>query len=195
MARRRVARPDTAELRSMTEEVAALERMSMTELADKYLELLGERPRSHNRQHLVQRVAHAVQERREGGLSRRAKAQIRALQSRAPRAWQERFDRAAANRVGKPDRPPPPTPPPPAPAMTRRTRDPRLPPPGSAIARVHDGVEHTIVVGENTFEYQGRVYKSLSQVARAITGVQWNGYTFFQLGMHVAVAEESEACP
>ncbi len=31
---------------------------------------------------------------------------------------------------------------------------------------------------DNDFEYQGRPYKSLSAIARAITGTQWNGLTF-----------------
>ena len=33
-------------------------------------------------------------------------------------------------------------------------------------------------------EWQGRPYKSLSAIARAITGTRWNGWTFFGLRNH-----------
>ena len=38
-----------------------------------------------------------------------------------------------------------------------------------------------MTVRDEDFEYQGRPYKSLSAVARAITGTQWNGLVFFGL--------------
>ena len=37
---------------------------------------------------------------------------------------------------------------------------------------------------DDGFEYQGRRYKSLSAIARAITGTRWNGWTFFGLKNH-----------
>ena len=43
------------------------------------------------------------------------------------------------------------------------------------------GVEHCVTVRDNDYEYQGRPYKSLSSIARAITGVRWNGWIFFGL--------------
>ena len=43
------------------------------------------------------------------------------------------------------------------------------------------GVEHTATVLDDGFEYQGRRYKSLSAIARAIIGVRWNGLAFFGL--------------
>ena len=41
--------------------------------------------------------------------------------------------------------------------------------------------------GNLTFEYEGRRYKSLSAVARHITGTQWSGPAFFGLKSKVAV--------
>jgi len=38
-----------------------------------------------------------------------------------------------------------------------------------------------VTVRDNDYEYQGRPYKSLSSIARAITGVRWNGWIFFGL--------------
>ena len=39
--------------------------------------------------------------------------------------------------------------------------------------------EHKVTVLGDGFEWEGRRHKSLSAVARAITGTRWNGLTFF----------------
>lgn len=61
-----------------------------------------------------------------------------------------------------------------------RPRDPRLAP-GTVIAREWDGERHEVEVAEDGFIYAGRRWRSLSQVARAITGTHWNGPRFFGL--------------
>lgn len=52
---------------------------------------------------------------------------------------------------------------------------------GTRLIREWNGVEHTITVLKDGFEWQGRKYKSLSGIAREITGVRWNDYRFFGL--------------
>ena len=52
---------------------------------------------------------------------------------------------------------------------------------GTRLIRDYQGIEHCVTVRDNDFEYQGRPYKSLSAIARAITGTQWNGVVFFGL--------------
>ena len=52
---------------------------------------------------------------------------------------------------------------------------------GTQLIREWQGVEHRVTVRADDFEYQGRPYKSLSSVARAITGTRWNGWVFFGL--------------
>jgi hypothetical protein len=47
------------------------------------------------------------------------------------------------------------------------------------LVRQWDGFEHVVTVGLTDFTWQGRPYKSLSAVARAITGTRWNGWVFF----------------
>jgi Protein of unknown function (DUF2924) len=47
--------------------------------------------------------------------------------------------------------------------------------------RQWQGVEHCVTVLDNGFEYQGARYRSLSAIARAITGTRWNGPAFFGL--------------
>jgi hypothetical protein len=49
------------------------------------------------------------------------------------------------------------------------------------LLREWQGVEHVVTVTVDGFEWQGRPYKSLSAIARAITGTRWNGWVFFGL--------------
>ena len=53
--------------------------------------------------------------------------------------------------------------------------------PGTVLRRDWGGICHEVVVAETGFRWQGQVYPSLSQVARAITGTRWNGPRFFGL--------------
>jgi Protein of unknown function (DUF2924) len=62
-----------------------------------------------------------------------------------------------------------------------RRRDPGRPIAGTRLVREWRGVQHTVEVREHDFEYQGRPYRSLSAVAREITGTRWNGWLFFGL--------------
>ncbi len=52
---------------------------------------------------------------------------------------------------------------------------------GTVLVREHAGVLHRVNVVADGFEWEGRIYASLSAVARAITGVRWNGRRFFAL--------------
>lgn len=66
----------------------------------------------------------------------------------------------------------------------------RLPPPrpslapGTRLAREWQGRRHEVDVLESGFRYAGRDYRSLSEVARTITGTRWNGLRFFGLREH-----------
>ena len=60
----------------------------------------------------------------------------------------------------------------------RRTERPLA---GTRLIREWGGVEHHVTTLVDGFEYQGRRFKSLSAVAKAITGTQWNGPAFFGL--------------
>jgi Protein of unknown function (DUF2924) len=62
-----------------------------------------------------------------------------------------------------------------------RRRDPGRPIAGTRLLREWKGVEHVVIVREHAFEYEGRPYRSLSAVARAIAGSRWNGWAFFGL--------------
>lgn len=67
--------------------------------------------------------------------------------------------------------------------LTRKGQiaDPRNPVVGTKLIREWDGIAHTVTVLKDGFDWGGQRYKSLSAVARAITGTRWNGYRFFGL--------------
>jgi hypothetical protein len=67
-------------------------------------------------------------------------------------------------------------------AAPERARDPRLPAAGTVLEREHDGKTYKVKVLEHGFEYARQTFTSLSSVAKAITGTNWNGFGFFGLG-------------
>jgi hypothetical protein len=56
-----------------------------------------------------------------------------------------------------------------------------MPPVGTKLIRYYQGIEYQATILADGFEYQGQKYKSLSKVARTITGTQWSGPAFFGL--------------
>ncbi len=53
--------------------------------------------------------------------------------------------------------------------------------PGTKICREHGGVMHQVEVLRDGFEYGGQKFRSLSAIARKITGTRWNGLAFFKV--------------
>lgn len=65
--------------------------------------------------------------------------------------------------------------------MPVRLRDNRLPAPGSIITKTYRGKTIEVKVLDNGFEYEGKVFKSISRVAMTIVKRQISGYVFFGL--------------
>lgn len=61
--------------------------------------------------------------------------------------------------------------------------------PGTRIVRTWRGAAHEIFVADSGIEYQGTTYRSLSEIARKITGTRWSSPAFF--GLNKPAAEES----
>lgn len=76
---------------------------------------------------------------------------------------------------------PAPTPAAPAKDGTPRPRDPRLPKAGTILTRVFNGKEIKVEVLDAGFKYDGEMWRSLSAIARKVSGTSWNGYLFFNL--------------
>jgi len=157
---------------NIAKEVAALEQMTVGQLHDRYVEVFGEPVRSRHRQYLIRRIAWRLQANAEGGLSERALRRAEELANDAdvrltPPRWATVGNRerpAEANTVRVPVR-----------------RDPRLPPTGGQITRRFKGRTITVTVLADGFEYLGERYRSLTAIAKAITGSHMNGFRFFGL--------------
>nr|BDT32066.1 DUF2924 domain-containing protein [Myxococcus sp. MH1] len=168
MAKKGTARAARQQLSDLPKQLAALATMPVPALAAKYLELYGEPTRSRNRDYLRKRLAFRLQELAEGGLTARAVARIAELGDTLPESWRmrqaEAEKKSAAPPLAVPD-----------------GRDARLPPPGTVLTRVYRGTELRVTVREGSFEYEGKLHRSLSSIAKLVTGTAWNGFTFFGL--------------
>lgn len=131
--------------------LALLPTMTMPELQRMWRDLNEDEPPRSSRKFIESRLAYRIQELAYGGLKPETKARLAALA------------RTAGERG------------------TRRAGDERKLLAGTRLIREWQGVEHTVTVLADGFEWEGRPYASLSSVARAITGTRWNGWLFFGL--------------
>lgn len=131
--------------------LAALKTTPTPELRQQWRDLFERDPPRYNRKYLESRLAYRIQELAFGGLKPETVERLEALGEEI--AGGKRVSRLNENR----------------------------PIVGTRLIREWRGVEHCVTVREDDFEYQGRPYKSLSSVARAITGTRWNGWVFFGL--------------
>ena len=151
-------------------EIAALARMGIADLKEKYAEVFGETTSTGNRTWLVRKIAWRIQALAEGDLSERARQRAAEL-ARDPDLRvvppRERVTTAEAGprRTG----------------TLPKALDGRLPPPGTVLTRAYKGGVVQVKVLAGGFEYQGEVYPSLSAVAKAATGSHCNGFLFFRL--------------
>lgn len=156
-------RADAALMRKLGLQLAGLQEMGLADLRARHLELFGEDAKSKNLPFLRRKLAFRLQERVDGGLSPAARERLNTL---APRELP----------VKKPQTRKIPAPPP------RPARDPRLPVVGTVLTRAFRGLTYEVEVLETGFRYRGRLYTSLSTIAKEITGTSWNGFAFFGLG-------------
>ena len=133
--------------------LAALKTTPTPQLKEQWRQLFEGEPPAFNRRYLESRLAYRIQELAYGGLKPETGRRLEKLG--------EELD---GGRVDVRKRP----------ANDR-------PISGTRLIRDYQGIEHCVTVRDNDFEYQGRPYKSLSAIARAITGTRWNGWMFFGL--------------
>ena len=65
--------------------------------------------------------------------------------------------------------------------------------PGCQLIREHEGIDHRVTVIDGGYEWNSKNFKSLSAVAKAITGTNWNGHRFF--GLKAKAKSFAEAIP
>ena len=153
--------------------IQAVEQLGSSQIAAlklKYRELFGEESKSSNRQFLFRRIAYRLQANAEGDLSERARrraaeiADDRDLRVRAPKEFVAPSDSGSVSV----DR-------------TRLPKDSRVPAAGTVLTRRLGDRQIVVKVLGDGFEYECRRYRSLSAIAREVTGTRWNGLLFFGL--------------
>jgi hypothetical protein len=148
--------------------IEQLRSMTVSALRRKYREVYGEESKSSNKQFLLRRLAWRLQANAEGGLSERARrraaeiADESDLRVRAPKGFLSPTSGGSSGRWPV-------------------QRDWRLPAPGTLLTRRLDQRQIVVKVLEEGFEYESRRYRSLSAIAREVTGTRWNGLLFFGL--------------
>jgi len=152
----------------LNQQIDQLRHLTIAQLKLKYRELFGQPSHSNHKDYLFRRVAWRVQALAEGGLSERARRHAQELATDAD------LRLCAPKRLAG-------TPPAVLTARASRQRDPRVPPAGTQLIKRHKDETLTVTVLEEDYQYRERVYKSLSAIAREVTGTQWNGYLFFGL--------------
>ena len=133
--------------------LAALKTAATPNLKQQWRALFGTEPPPYNRKFMESRLAYRIQELAYGGLKPETVARLEALG--------EQLDGGNVTQ--------------------RRLRVDDKPVTGTRLIREYQGVEYTVTVLKDGYEWQGRPYRSLSAIARAITGTRWNGWTFFGL--------------
>jgi len=133
--------------------LAALKTTSTPDLKSQWRELFESEPPAFNRRYLESRLAYRIQELAYGGLKPETVKRLEILG--------EQLDGGNIT--------------------LRRIRADLKPIAGTKLIREWQGIEQTVTVLADGYEWQGRPYRSLSAVARAITGTRWNGWVFFGL--------------
>ena len=140
-------------------EIGALASLDLRELRERWQDSCGnDAPRKMSPQLLRLATAYSIQEKAFGGLSKALRAQLEAAAFRG--------SKDGGTRPSKP-----------SPRNVRYHYK-----PGTRLLREWQGRTHEVIVVEDgDFLYAGARYRSLSKIAREITGTQWSGPGFFGL--------------
>jgi len=157
---------------TLLSQIMALKGMSTKELQERYEDLFnGKKASSNNKIYLWRRIAYRIQELEYGGISEEAQGRIKEIMEECDpinnKALRSVHNSKEKFQVLKGKHP--------------ALRDKRLPIPGTIVKKEYKGNNIHVEVLENGFEYKGNKYKSLSAIAKEITGAHWNGYAFFNL--------------
>lgn len=138
----------------LAEENASISSLNMQELTAKWRRQQRDTPPDHLPKSLFARLLeYRLQVERQGGLSKKATSYLKAIE----------LDLHEGRRPQTPF------------PASRRLK------PGVELVREHDGFNHRVMVMDQGFAWNGKCFTSLSAVAKAITGTNWNGNRFFGL--------------
>jgi len=143
-------------VKPISQEIAELRDMGVAELVERYVAVFGKAPRCKQPVWMFRRCAWRLQEVRFGGLSKRALARLEELMAEID---------IPLGGVR-------------APLQPGREKRNTL---GTTVSRIWKGREVTATAVERGWEHEGVTYRSLSAVAKHVTGTHWNGKLFFGL--------------
>ncbi|MGV3483334.1 MAG: DUF2924 domain-containing protein [Planctomycetaceae bacterium] len=155
---------------NIDKEVAMMQRMTVDQLRNKYAEVFREPTNGRHKVWLIKRIAWRMQANVEGDLSERARRQAMELANDAdirmtpPRQRKTAEDAAVRTAVA-----------------TVQIEPSQELMPGTTLQRDYKGRAVRVTVLPDGFEHEGERYKSLTAVAKAVTGKHWNGHHFFGL--------------
>jgi hypothetical protein len=161
---------------NLADELGTLPTLTLAQLRHRYAELFGEASHASNKTWLMRRLAWRLQALALGDLSQRARDRARQLANDAdlrlsppknPAAQPTTTTSAEPTGVSS--------------GAAAMPADPRLPPPGTVLSRIYKGQQLRVTVMASGFAFQGKIFPSLSALAKAITGSHCNGYHFFRL--------------
>ena len=141
---------------TVVRQLTELQDMPYAALKERWRSLYGAEPPAYKRAHMIRRLAYRIQELAYGGLSDETKAELEQIAE----------DDERQRQGGRTE---------------RRKPKSTHPLPGTRLVREWNGQRHEVTTVEGGFEYAGRKYRSLSAIAKAITGAHWSGPQFFGL--------------
>lgn len=155
---------------NIAREVTLMEEMTVNQLRTKYAEVFGEQSRSRHKQWLIKRITWRMQANEEGDLSERARRRATELANDADlRRTPPRSRKATAGAAERTK------------TVSTNVRATSALLAGTVLARDYKGQTVRVTVLADGFECHGQRYKSLTAVAKAVTGKHWNGHHFFGL--------------
>lgn len=159
---------------SITAQVVALSQMTVAQLRERWQEVFGEPTTQRHKQYLVKRIAWELQRRESGQeLSPEAKQRLYQLQEEFRNSPPETWFKGARHNRPKPAS---------APVKRRPVTAAAAPKEGAVLTRDYKGRQITVTVrGGREFEWNGEIFRSLSAVAKAVTGSHCSGNAFFGL--------------
>lgn len=154
--------------KAISMQIMALKNASVEKLQHKHKELFdSQEAPSNSKAYLIRRIAYRLQEHVYGGLSEKAQSRLKEL----IKLYDPVNNKAIRSNISIKTQ-----------AMKKcHIRDKRLPIPGSVIIKEYKDKNIQVKVLETGFEYNGKIYKNLTAIAKEITSSHWNGYLFFNL--------------
>jgi hypothetical protein len=149
---------------ALTAEIAALSKASIEDLCERWKTLYGKEPSAHiGRSFVIRAIAYRLQEKAFGGL----KPSTRRLLARV----------AEATAAGS----------------SPKSSSVRKAEPGTILVREWQGSTHRVTVLGDGISFKGKRFRSLSEIARKITGSRWSGPRFF--GLRLPAMENDHGAP